>query len=184
MKKIFALLLIILLVLLSATTLYIFRSSRYMNMSCNELAKLKDKQLYKAALTRIEYKVNNFEDLSDGFHSLNDTEKIIYAIDYYIIEMSNGGLCQFFVNSSRIVAPYISEYLGIIGADEHKKQFDHFVAENNINLSDLSAFDVSNHSHYIDISQRYPFDQFDDTFSEAILKKLLIDYMKAHIEDF
>ena len=33
-------------------------------------------------------------------------------------EVNNGGLCQFFVNSSRIVAPFVSEYMAIVGAFE------------------------------------------------------------------
>ncbi len=37
------------------------------------------------------------------------------------MEVNNGGLCQFFVNSSREFAPDLSAALDAIGALEHKK---------------------------------------------------------------
>ena len=48
----------------------------------------------------------------DNISQLSDEEKVFYVVYYFNAEWQNGGLCQFFVNSSRVYAPIIGEYLG------------------------------------------------------------------------
>ena len=56
----------------------------------------------------------------DDISQLDDNEKVFFVLYIFNLEIQNGGLCQFFVNSSRAYATLISEYLEIIGALEHK----------------------------------------------------------------
>ena len=114
----------------------------------------------------------------DDLSLLNDNEKVFFVIYLYNLEIQNGGLCQFFVNSSRAYATLISQYLEIIGALEHKMLYDDFVKENNINLLDLSFFDMDDLREYEEKANSYPFDRFDDAFCELTdIEELLEEFM-------
>lgn len=118
----------------------------------------------------------------DDLSLLNDNEKVFFVIYLYNLEIQNGGLCQFFVNSSRAYATLISEYLNAIGALDHKKLYDDFVKENNINLLDLSFFDMDDLAEYEAKANAYPFDSFDNTFCELTeLEELLEEFMNKYL---
>lgn len=159
--------------------------SRYLAMTTEELSELSDDELFDAAESRTENVVDSFDEWEDGVNSLNRSQKIFYSLNWLEIEVNNGGLCQFFVNSSRMVAPLVSEYMGIIGADDHKKLYDDFVSRNGIDLSELSFFDVEEAEEFEEKAEKYPFDEYDDAFYnmeplEAYLKK----FVREHLEDF
>ena len=94
---------------------------RYLEMTVEELSALSDDELFEAVTARTESKVDSFDEWECGVNSLNPSQKIFYSVNWLEMEVNNGGLCQFFVNSSRMVAPLVSEYMGIILTD--KKYF-------------------------------------------------------------
>lgn len=124
-------------------------------------------------------KAYNPEIKDDDISQLDENEKIFYVLYYFNAEWQNGGLCQFFVNSSKRYAPLISEYLEIVGALEHKKIFDNFIKDNNINLYDLSFFTHDENTEYQDLCNAYPFDEFDDAFYDL---GELDDYLEAFMK--
>ncbi len=157
----------------------------YLSMNTDELAKLSDEELFEAVLIRTEDEVDSFEDIKDGVNSLNSEKKNFYVASCYEMEVNNGGLCQFFVNSSRDVATELSASLEAIGAIEHKKAFDCFIKDNNINLNDLSSFEIDEVSEFEEQNERYPFDAFDDNFCEMKpIQDYLIEYVKKNSEQF
>ena len=158
---------------------------KYVQMSASELSKLTDDEIFYAVWKRTENIVSSKENLLEGFNSLNEEQRIFYAVNYLEMEVNNGGLCQFFVNSSRIVAPFVSEYMGIIGATEHKKLYDTFTEKHQINLCDLSSFDSETVELFQSQYERFPFDEYDDKFYEfEPLQNYLIPFVKKHIEKF
>lgn len=157
----------------------------YLKASTEELSQLSDEELIYAVWARTENIVLSKEDMSEGFHSLNKEQRIFYAVNYLEMEVNNGGLCQFFVNSSRIVAPVVGEYMGIIGAVEHQKLYEEFIKTHQINTSDLSSFDCETVEVFQAQYTRYPFDEYDDAFCELEpLETRLVAYVKKHIEKF
>ena len=156
---------------------------KYIKMSVPELLQLTDDELFNAVWTRTENFVSSKEYLLDGFNSLNEEQRIFYAIYYLEMEVNNGGLCQFFVNSSRMVAPIVSEYMEIIGAIEHKNLYDSFIEKYKINTYDLSSFDCETVEDFQSQYDRYPFDEYDDAFCELEpLQNYLISFVKKYIE--
>ncbi len=154
-------------------------------MSINELSVLPDEDLFDAVLVRTEHKVDSFDEWEDGVNSLNRSQKIFYSVNWLDTEVNNGGLCQFFVNSSRMVAPYISEYLEIIGAYKHKNLYDGFIIKNGIDLADLSFFDIDDVKEYEKKEESYRFDEFDDAFYDLKpLETYLTEFIKSHLTDF
>ncbi len=158
---------------------------KYIKMSLSELSQLSDDELFNAVWTRTESFVSSKEDMLYGFNSLNEEQRVFYAINYFESEVNNGGLCQFFVNSSRMVAPFISDYMEIIGATEHKKLYDDFIEKYRIDLRDLSSFDCETVESFQAQYERYPFDEYDGKFYESEpLQSYLISFVKKHIEKF
>ena len=121
-------------------------------------------------------KAYNPQIKDDDLSLLTQDERIFFVVYTFNMEVLNGGLCQFFVNSSRAYAPLISEYLQAVGALSQKQLFDNFIKTNNINLNDLSAFKISSSEEWGEKLKLYPFDDFDDNFEELddILEKFAI----------
>ena len=115
--------------------------------------------------------------------SLLKEQVIVYSLCRFEAEVNNGGLCQFFVNSSGECAPFISEALGVIGANQIKSLFDKFIKENNIDVNDLSSFKIQDLSEFKELNERFDFDSFDERFYEdANFHKQVIDYARKHVE--
>lgn len=129
--------------------------------------------LYEELLGKVYNEITFEEDLS----LLDENERVFYVLYTFDLEWCNGGLCQFFSNSSGEFAPYISDYLEIVGAIEHKKLYDDFIKENKINVNDLSFFKIEDLNEYQDIVNAYPFEDFDDEFSDL---EELADYIEKY----
>ena len=158
---------------------------RYLTMTTGELSALSDDELFAAIVARTESKVDSFDEWEDGVNSLNSSQKIFYSVNWLEIEVNNGGLCQFFVNSSRMVAPFVSKYMAIIGAEEHQNLYDNFVKKNAIDLTELSFFDVNEAEEFEEKVERYPFDEYDDAFYDMEpLETYLKKFGRAHLADF
>ena len=158
---------------------------RYLTMTTDELSALSDDELFAAIVARTESKVDSFDEWEDGVNSLNSSQKIFYSVNWLEIEVNNGGLCQFFVNSSRMVAPFVSKYMAIIGAEEHQNLYDNFVKKNAIDLTELSFFDVNEAEEFEEKAERYPFDEYDDAFYDMEpLETYLKKFGRAHLVDF
>lgn len=161
------------------------REGRYLEMTAKELAFLSDDELFAAVMVRTESKVDSFDTWEDGVNALNPSQKIFYAVNWLDVEVNNGGLCQFFVNSSRMVAPLVSEYMGMIGAAEHKRLFDDFVSKYGIDLNDLASFDIEEAAEFEEQAERYPFDEYDDVFYDMEpLEAFLKEFVRERLSDF
>ncbi len=135
------------------------RAKKLREMGAEELLKLNDDMFYDAMLCIIN------DTIVDLKHDTYTDEQItLYTLMNFEAEVNNGGLCQFFVNSSRECAPYVIDALKKVAANEINELFYEFVAKNNINLNDL--FEVSSIEEYTTLEQQYDFDSFDDKFYE------------------
>lgn len=103
------------------------RSARKMvNMSSEELLSLDDEKLYgtialKLACDTRWKKSDNYAEFHDG------AKRVFYVIRQYDEEVNNGGLCQYFVNSSRLAAPYLLESLNELGVAGHVELLSDFL---------------------------------------------------------
>ena len=106
----------------------------------------------------IDLSISRFEN---GVESFNDEQlAVVSAIDYYN-EMMNGGLGQFFINSSRIYTSVLSNSLGEVGALKHKDYFDNYITENAINVDEISSLDEE---EYLSKYGELTFNEFDRSF--------------------
>ena len=123
------------------------------------------------------------KEVNAGVSQLTEHQKVFFALNYLDMEIANGGLCQFLVNDGGMFAPYISDYLDTVGAEEHQKLFDDFCAENKIDPADTSAFAFSSIPAFTDLYNQYPFDQFDEAYYQLEpLSGYLVNYLQLYPE--
>jgi len=164
---------------------YTQRCAAYTKMSSDELRELSDTELFEAALSRTEQTVDSFRDFTEGMKVLSEQARIFFIVNYFDGEINNGGLCQFFANSSRAVAPMVGDCLDAIGANDHKALYDSFVSRHGIDVCDLSSFQSSTIEAFTAQYDRYPFNEFDDRFFELKpLPDYLAPFVRANIEYF
>jgi len=151
----------------------------------NSLLRLTDDRLYEKIYFRNLDFVESFEDEETALSNMSTERKTVYILSIFDMEIQNGGLCQFFVNSSRSLAPYVEECLETVNAGEHKKLFSEFVADNQIDLEHLESFQCNDFDEYIAQTKRYDFDAFDEAYIEcAPLQDAIVSYIRTNISEF
>ena len=120
----------------------------------------------------------------DSNNTYTKEQLVVIALTAYDSEINNGGLCQFFSNSSNKFAPNISNYLEQIKALKHKEQFDKFIKANKINLNELEQYETDSIEDFIDKYDDLPFEDFDREYyeleQEESITNLLIEYTKTN----
>ena len=165
------------------------RNKNCKKMSVDELRELSDEDLREALSERLRIQEDNNEwDVKKCVSDFKGAKRVYYIVNYFDMEVQNGGLCQFFVNSSRDIAPYILKCLLAIGAVNYEKLLREFVEKNDIDLNDLESFMIEEIEEYEAQTQRYPFDDFDDKYYELYetesLEDMLLIYAKQNLNDF
>ena len=155
------------------------KAAKYRAMEANKLLQLEDEDFYDAidclTIDAVEYDINNPQ--------INPEQRWVYSLISFEREVNNGGLCQFFVNSSSMCAPFISESLSQIGAINVKEAYDSFLAENNIDVNDLTFFTLDTIEEYESKENAFDFDTFDDQFYRIDdFHDHLISYARANID--
>lgn len=150
-----------------------------------ELLALSDEDLFEAVYFQNLDIAEEAEDEDQELEQFTGARRTVYILSLFDSEIQNGGLCQFFVNSSRVAAPYVSESLKLVNANEHLALFEQFITTNNIDASDLDSFKVFSKRGYIRQTKRFDFDSFDDQYYElAPLQDYIVAYIKANISEF
>lgn len=115
----------------------------------------------------------------DENNKYTQEQLVVISLTAYDSEINNGGLNQFFSNSSREFAPIISDSLDKVKALKHKELFDNFIKENKIDLKKLESFDTDNVDEFIAQYDEYPFDEFDSEYYQLeSLTNLILAYSK------
>lgn len=156
------------------------------NFRKTSVSKLSSEQLeYNDILDYITDLCINF-DYSNREKYTNQQLVVISTMEYYN-ELMNGGICQFFANSSRIFAPILSVSLEEINAKEHKSHFDNFIKQNKIDINNLNSFESEEVDEFIDQYDRYPFEDFDGKFYNIDrtekLCDLIIEYARNNFDE-
>ena len=117
----------------------------------------------------------------DDLNKCSEKERVLTILNAFDSEVMNGGLCQFFVNDSRYLAPFVSEALLAVGATEVNEKFVSFVEENKIDLNDLSSFDSRTLEQFSAQYTRYPFDDFDNFYYKVPKESAVIELVEKYM---
>ncbi len=161
------------------------RQRRNKELPHEELNALSDDDLDEAVWNQTDEKVEQAETDLAGVAALPHAARVFYVVHWYAFEVYDGGLCQYFVNSSRKLAPMLSDCLEEIGALDHKTLFDQFIQQNEIDVNDLSSFVSNSVEEYLSQTKRYPFEAFDAAFWDLpALGTYLVPYVRANLSAF
>jgi hypothetical protein len=150
-----------------------------------DLLKLSDDKLFEAVYLQTLELVDSFVDEEAALKQISPVQRTVYILSIYDMEIQNGGLCQFFVNSSRSLAPHVNPCLKTVGAEAHNQLFAEFVANNQVDLHNLDSFEIADVKEYAAQTERYDFDAFDNAYFElAPLQDYIVAYIKANITEF
>lgn len=148
-------------------------------------AGLSDYDLYDTVFFQILDLVDSYPSESAALEDMTQAQRVFYILSIYDMEMQCGGLCQFFVNCSPSLPPYVEQCLETVGADEHKELFIGFVTENQIDLSDLDSFVIYDLDDYAAQTERYDYEAFDMSYYELPpLFDYLVEYIHSNPKDF
>ena len=150
-----------------------------------DLLNLTDDQLYEKVYSQTLELVESYPDEETALDQISTECKTIYILSIFDMEIQNGGLCQFFVNSSRSLAPYVNECLKRVNANDHEKLFFNFVTKNNIDLEHLESFEIEDIGDYYAQAKKCDFDSFDIAYYKLTpLQNYMIAYIKNNISKF
>ena len=160
---------------------------KYAKMTYDDMIQLSNDELKDVISTRI-FGESRRLDVDECIKYFTAAKKVYYIINYYDMEIQNGGLCQYFVNSSRLTAPYLIECLTIIGANNYKTHLENFISKNNIDLTNLDSFIIEDIEEFEIQNSRFPFDEFDDQYYKMYesepLDEILISYIRENLKEF
>lgn len=153
-------------------------AKKYNNMSLQQLKALSEEELEEAVNAVLYYNADSEE--TDRYNAAQLTVITVKAFDS---EVQNGGLCQFFVNSSRNYAPFLVDSLHSIGAHRTADLYQKFVEDNHINVNDLSFFAISSLDEFEEKNKMAPFDDFDEIYYECYenIDGRLMQYVRNHL---
>lgn len=144
---------------------------------------LNDEELYDVVYEQ-NLRISEAAEESE-LDAFTGVRKTVFVLNLFDMEVQNGGLCQFFVNSSREAAPLVSQALAEVGAVEHQKLFDGFVADNKIDLADLSSFLIFSKRGYMKQTKRFDYEAFDDSYAKLpALQNFVVSYIRSNISEF
>ena len=150
-----------------------------------DLLKLSDDKLFETVYLQTLDLVDSFADEESALAQISPVQRTVYILSIYDMEIQNGGLCQFFVNSSRSLAPYVNPCLKTVEAEGHSQLFSEFVTNNQLDPHNLDSFEITNAEEYAAQTQRYDFDTFDNAYCELTpLQDYIVAYIKANIAEF
>lgn len=161
---------------------------KMIKMTPKELLLLDDETLCNVLKIRLSWEIRWKKSRENYAEAHHGAKRDFYVVRQYDEEMNNGGLCQYFVNSSRLATPYLQSSLNEIGAFQYAKLFSDFLTENNIDVNNLDSFKIKELSEFQEQNKRYPFDDYDDAFyalyeTEPLINYLMV-YVRQHIEEF
>lgn len=152
------------------------QAKRWQAITLETAAELTDEELLDCVTSRLPT-VETAEELS----AMQEPVRTLYTLYWYDLEVQNGGLCQYFVNSSRMTAPYLPEALTAVGAEGYRQDFECFVQENGIDTADLSSFAIQDAKEFAHQNERYPFDAFDEGYYRRYEREPLNAKLTAYI---
>jgi len=156
---------------------------KYLKFTAEELEKLPDEELFIAVWARVDDVVMQKESIAEGIGVLNEAQRLFYSLSNFECDVNLEGLSGFFEDSIRIAAPFIGEYLGTVGAVEHRQLYEDFIKNNKINTELFSYQDREEEieSHL----EGCPFEDYDNAYRRlSPIRDYLHDYIRENIDQF
>ena len=140
--------------------------------NANKILAMADNDMYDALMTRF---------MDADLNTLNQKQLTVATLINFESEMMCGGLCQFFTNDYPGYAQYVSNALKEIGATEMEAHYTTFITQNGIDVTQMDSFRIMGIFDYLEQYERFPYEAFDNTFSEIYHNENLSDMLLAYV---
>ena len=158
-------------------------NQRYAAMTAEELASLSDEDLVSAALYRTDLKLDALigeelktEETAEWVTLLPKLYRPLYILTEFEGEIMNGGLSQFFANSSGALTPLVSDALLEVGAAQHHALFSGFLIENGVDVTAPEDFETDENENLLEaFDERY--------YAMPPLEQTLAAYLRANVSE-
>jgi len=156
-----------------------------LSITHEEMASLDDDTLTDALRIRVFQRVGKEYDFdfTKAASEISVPLRTAFVLFSFDAEIQNGGLDQFFFNSTSELAPYVADSLMLVGAREYADLFIRSCKENGIDPSDPYTFEENDDTEDEDL-----FDEFNDDYyalyEEKPLEPYITRYARTHLEDF
>ena len=158
---------------------------RCCNMSDEELLALSDEELLGVIWIRMERFSARFDTERRALDNMSAEQKNFYITYYYMLQVNDGGLCQYFANSSRDTALFLSDALEAVGAMEHRELFEDFLHHNKVATAALLSFKVDNSADFKKMERSYPFEEFNaDFYALPPMQSAIAAYVRENVTVF
>lgn len=142
-------------------------------MTREEIMSMDAGDLFAAAGEMLEAKFEKDNELTGP-------QIAVYTLWLFDMEVQNGGLSQFFQNSSGEFAPFVSSSLLVVDAVEYEALLAHFLDETDIDLETLEGCgDETHNAAYGEFDDRYY-----ALYETQPLDEMAAAYIRAHAEAF
>jgi len=142
-------------------------------MTREELMTMDASDLFVAVGEMLE---NRFEQENE----LTGPQIAVYTLYLFDLEVQNGGLSQFFLNSSGEFAPFVPSALLSVEADEYEALLAHFLDETDLDLKNLEDCDNEKYNA--------AYGEFDDRYyvlyESQPLDEMVAAYIREHADMF
>ena len=150
-------------------------SSNDTTPNTDEILTTENNDMYDTLVTR-------FMDTNPN--TLDQKQLTVAALITFDAEMMNGGLCQFFTNDYYGYAQYVGDALTEVGALEMQKHYSSFLSQNKIDVTKMDSFRILSIEDYLKQLKRFPYEAFEQTFSEIYEKENLGDILITYVQRY
>lgn len=142
-------------------------------MTRQDIMTMDASNLFVAVGEMLEAKFNDENELTGA-------QIVAYTLYLFDLEVQNGGLSQFFTNSSGEFAPFVASALLAVDAVEYEALLAHFLDETAIDLETLEGCEDERHNA--------AYGEFDDRYYTLYetqpLDEMVAAYIRAHADAF
>ena len=159
------------------------------SLSSDALAQLDDDTLTDVLRSRVFHHAEHQYgfDFTKAAEEMSVPLRTAFVLFSFDAEIQNGGLDQFFFNSTSELAPYVQEALTAVSAHPYAELFAGACAERGINPSDPSTYDAED-SDEDEENNACSFEEFDDAYYALYevqpLEPMITQYARAHLNEF
>lgn len=144
------------------------------------------KQDYYTIFEPMEKKVKldgSYEEYENSLRNFTESQRLIFAVCQYLMEVYNGGHDQFFYNSSGIMWKDVLDGLKLIGYKEGYKNYNNVIKC----FNDEIPYDRLKRQKFLETKEKElsKLDDYDDViYNNLNFDDKLIDYIYNHAEEF
>lgn len=159
-------------------------------ITIEKILALKEEDDYLCLIDPMNYSVNiydRYEEYRKGMDKLSKPKQYLFAVNWFIAEVWNGGISQFFANSTGIVWKDALEGFNAIGLMHIKENFQEILDK----IGEPPKFDRKQRLEQLekimpDIDDFYALDNISDRLYNQDENdcKIILKYIKTHAEDF